>query len=229
MTQVVGHSRQLWSLVRKDLRREFRARMTWPSMLLFALLLALALELPLDLPAALKQRVDGSLLWLAIFVASTLGLDRSLADEHEDGCWDALRLYPVPAAVVFLAKTLLNFLALLAVTAALLPLFAALADAPLLSRPGPIFVIAALANLALAAVGTLVGALAGGLGRRGNLVALLLLPLALPVILAAGELTRLTLAGELADAFWNWLQLLGVFALVFTLLGTLIFEFLMEA
>ena len=52
--------------------------------------------------------------------------------------------------------------------------------------------VAMLANLGLAAIGTLIGGLVNGVRRRrANLIVLLLLPLVVPVLLGAGEATRL--------------------------------------
>ena len=126
MTAIASYARSMWWLARKDLRREFRARMTWPAMLLLGLLLVMTLELQTDLPADVKEQLAGGLLWLAVFFSGTIGLERSFADENDEGCWDALRMYPLSPTVIYTAKLLFNFTALMVVTAVLLPLFAAL-------------------------------------------------------------------------------------------------------
>lgn len=228
MTTIVSHARKAWYLFRKDLRRECRSRTTWPSMLLLGFLLVITLELQLDLPSAMRDRVAGGLLWLAVFVAGTLGLERSFGNEQDHGCWDALRMYPVAPAVVFLSKALFNFATLTGFAAVLIPLFAVLSGAPLLKWPGATLLIVLLANLGLAAIGTLVGALTSAARNRGHLIALLLLPLVLPVVLGAGEATRLVIAGEWGGEGWRWLQLLGAFAAMFITAGVLFFEFIME-
>jgi ABC-type transport system involved in cytochrome c biogenesis permease component len=57
---------------------------------------------------------------------------------------------------------------------------------------------------------------------------LLLLPLATPILLSAAEATRIALATS-ADRLWAWwIQLLLVFAVIFTVIGTLVIEFVME-
>jgi heme exporter protein B len=228
MTAIASYARTMWWLARKDLRREFRTRMTWPAMLLLGLLLVMTVELQTDLPADVKEQLAGGLLWLAVFFSGTIGLERSFADENDEGCWDALRMYPLSPTVIYTAKLLFNFTALMVVTAVLLPLFAALSDVPLLDRQGTMLLVSLLANLGLAAIGTLIGALVNGMGRRGNLIALVLLPLVLPVLLGAGEATRLVIADDLGQEFWRWLQLLAAFSLIFVTAAVLIFEFVME-
>jgi ABC-type transport system involved in cytochrome c biogenesis permease component len=57
---------------------------------------------------------------------------------------------------------------------------------------------------------------------------LLLLPLITPVILSAAAATRLLVAADLDEQWWRWVQLLACFAVVFTTLGALVFEFVIE-
>jgi heme exporter protein B len=218
----------VWCLVRKDLHREHRVPQTLPAMLLLGLVLVLMIELQLDSSAPSTRRMASGLLWLAIMFAGTLGLDRSFAGEREEGCWDALRMYPVSPGVVFTAKTVANLTHLCVVAGVLIPLFLILSDASLPAGPAPLLLVAVLANVGFAAIGTLIGALSNGLRRRGNWTALLLLPLVLPVMLGAGEATRLILGGDLGPAFWRWLQLLAAFAAMFLTAGALVFESLME-
>jgi ABC-type transport system involved in cytochrome c biogenesis permease component len=106
--------------------------------------------------------------------------------------------------------------------------FTALTDVPLLARPGPLILIAALGNIGFAAIGTLVSGLTASLRRRGGLLALLLLPLVMPVALGSAEATRMVLTAEADPLWWQWIQLLAVFAAVFTVVGALAFEFVME-
>jgi heme exporter protein B len=89
-------------------------------------------------------------------------------------------------------------------------------------------VVAALGNIGFAAVGTLVSGLTSGLRHRGGLLTLLLLPLVVPVVLAAAETTRIALAGQIDALWWRWIQLLAVFAVLYTVVGAMLFEFVME-
>jgi heme exporter protein B len=110
----------------------------------------------------------------------------------------------------------------------LIPLFAVLCDTQLLLHPVAILIVTLMAAYGLAAAGTLVGALTLGLKGRGDLLTLLLLPLVLPVVLAAGDATRLLLADELDFDFWRWLQLLAAFAVTFTTAGIMVCPFVIE-
>lgn len=215
-------------LALKDLRVEWRSRRVWPSMLLLGGLMVLMISLQLDLPAPLRRNAGGGLCWLAVFLAGTLALDRALGAEREEGCYDALRLYPVAPLALYVAKLLVNFLAVSVLECVLVPALVVLADIPLLDRPGPLLLVALLTNLGFAAVGTVLGAATSGLSQRGGLMAVLSLPLMTPVVLAASEATRAILANPTDGGWWRPVQLLGCFALLFGTLGALVFEITLE-
>ena len=197
-------------------------------MLLLGLVVVVMLAMQMDTLAADQPRVASGLLWLALFFAATISLDHSFANEREEGCWDALRMLPLSPTVIFGAKLSLNFLTLSCVSLILIPLFAAFSGAPLLMRPGALVSVVVLADLGLASAGTLIGALINGLKRRSHLLTLLLLPLVSPVVLGAGDATRLAITGDLGGEFWRWLQLLAAFAVIFTTAGIVVCEFVME-
>ncbi len=217
-----------WWIVHKDLVSEFRARRVWPAMLLLGMVVALVFSLQVELLPEHKQQLVGGLLWLAVFFAGALVFDRSFAAERDEGCWDGMRLLPVSSGTVFLAKLTVNILALAALEGLLIPLFFLLSDLPLASRAWPLALIAVFASPGLAAVGTLVSGLATGGGRGGHLLVLVVLPLAIPVLLAAAECTRLAVENRIDEAWWRWLQLQGAFSVVFVTAGALLFEYAIE-
>jgi len=219
---------KLWWIVHKDLVSEWRARQAWPAMFVLGVVVVLVFSLQMDVLPAQKPALAGGLLWLAIFFAGIFALDRSFAAEREAGCWDALKVYPVSPALVYLGKLLVNIVTLGALQCVLVPLFVALGDVPLLAHPGAMIAVAALGNLGIVSVGTLLSALAAGIRRSGNLTTLLVLPLVIPVVLGAAEATRLATVGEFGPAWWQWIQFLAAFALVFVTAGIVLFEFVIE-
>lgn len=220
--------KSFWWLIHKDLTRELRAHYIWPAMLLLGFVLVFVLAMQIDLPFENKSRVSGGLLWLAIVFAGTLAMERSFANEHEAGCWQTLTMYPISSSVIFFAKLAVNLASLVILELVLIPVFIALTDVPLLARPGSFLLITALGNIGFAAVGTLISAISADLRDRGGLVALLLLPLMIPVVLASAEATGMMLADEMDRQWWLWIQLLAVFAIVFTALGAMVFAVIIE-
>jgi heme exporter protein B len=220
--------RKLWWMIHKDLVSESRARRVWPAMLLLGIVVALLFSFQMDLPPGEKGRIAGSLLWLSIFFAGMLAIESSVAAEREEGCWEGLLLYPVTPAPVYLAKLLANVVALGALEGILIPLFAVLADVPLAAHPWAMLLVAVLGNVGLAAVGTLLSVLAGGMRQKGSLLVILVLPLVVPVLLAAAEATRLAGEDALGAEWWRWVQLLFAFDVVFVAAGTMLMDFAVE-
>lgn len=220
--------RKLWWMIHKDLVSESRARRVWPAMLLLGIVVALLFSFQMDLPPGEKRRIAGSLLWLAIFFAGMLAIERSVAAEREEGCWEGLLLYPVTPALVYLAKLLANVVALGALEGILIPLFAVLADVPLAAHPWAMLLVAVLGNVGLAAVGTLLSVLAGGMRQKGSLLVILVLPLVVPALLAAAEATRLAGEDALGAEWSRWVQLLFAFNVVFVAAGTMLMDSAVE-
>ena len=150
----------LWWLIHKDLIAEWRARRVWPVMLVLGAVVSVLISLQLDWLPHHKPRVACSLFWLAVFFAGMLAVDRSFAAEREENCWEALTLYPLSPTTIYFAKLIVNSLALSAVQIVLIPLFGALCDMPWLASPAALLLIVACGNVGIAAVGTLVSAVA---------------------------------------------------------------------
>jgi heme exporter protein B len=219
---------KLWWLIHKDLVVEYRTRQAWPAMLLLGIIVAVVFNLQMELPREQQPAAAGAMLWLAILFSGLVAVERTCAAEQQDGCWDALSLYPLPQSMIYLAKLAVNFIALLALECLLVPLFVVLADVPLLRHPWAMMLVAVLGSLGIAAVATLVSALTHGLRQPAAVLSLLVLPLVLPVVLAAAEATRLIAEDDLGDVWWRWVQFLAAFAIVFTTLGIVLFGSLVE-
>jgi len=115
------------------------------------------------------------------------------------------------AAAVFLQLAVLEVL----LTIGIVVLYGSQVDDPVL-----LILTAATAAVAVAATGTLYGALASGLGARETLLPILLLPVLAPVLIGATRSFDDALGTAAVDG-WAWLGLLAVFGLVATALGAL--------
>jgi heme exporter protein B len=218
-------STKLCWLIYKDLVSECRSWRVWPETLLLGALVAVFFSLQIDLPGEQQRRVAGTFVWFAILFAGLPTLERSFTSEREDRCLDGLLLSPVTPATVYLAKLVVNLVVLGALACLLIPLWAAFSGVPLLASPVEIALVAFLGILGIAAIGTLLSALVSGPGPRSGGLVLLVLPLVLPVVVAAAESTRLILENDLSREWWRWVQFLATFATVFVTAGTALFEY----
>jgi heme exporter protein B len=165
-------------------------------------------------------------LWATVAFASTLGLSRSLAREQQSGCIDGLLLAPVDRSAIFFGKAIGNLLFMTAVEIVLLPLFSALFDVPLL-RPGVVLVVV-LGTIGYAAVGTLLAAIAVNTRAREVMLPVLLLPLAIPALIAAVQATAGLVEGATLNEVNGWVQLLVVYDLVIVAVAMLTFGYVVE-
>ena len=215
-------------IIHKDLVSECRTRRVWPSMLLLGIVVAIVCNIQMELLPTHKREIIGSMLWLAIFFAGTVAMDRSFAAERDEGCWDGLSLSPMSPATIYAAKLTVNVVALAALQAILIPLFVILSGMEFTSHPWAMVLVSLLGNLGIAAVGTFLSAMSAGIRHNASLLVLLVLPLATPVMLAAAEATRLVFEGSIDTPYWRWIQFLAGFAVIFVTAGTMLFEYVVE-
>jgi heme exporter protein B len=218
----------------KDLRVEWRSRVGTNQVLPFAVVVLVLFAFALDPDRGILARATGGLFWVTILLSTLLGVQRSFALEGGDGSRDALRLSALEPAAVFLGKAAALVAQLVALEVVLGIGVAVLYDTSLDTQGSSVWVLLALlvstalvATIGLAAAGTLYGVLAAGLRVRETLLPLLLLPVTAPVLIGATRAFESALGGAPADG-WPWTGLLGVFALVYTALGLVLFGSLLE-
>lgn len=216
-------------LGRKELQLEGAGRGRLANLLPFAALVCLLFSFAVGPQPALLQRLAPGFLWLAVLLASLLGLAESMAVEHADGALEGLRLLGISPTAIFLAKASANWLFLFLLSLAVLPLAVALYDAPGPSSWPQLLAVLALGTGAISAPGTLFAALTAELRGRDLLLPLLMLPLLVPGLLAAVRATSLLLLGDPMDELFGWQALLCGFQAVYWPLCTVLFERVVEA
>lgn len=216
------------AIVGKDLRTELRTMQSLPAMVLFAVTTFIIFRYGLD-RTSLSGSLAGGVLWATLLFAAILGINRIFLAEREEGGFDAFRLAPVDRSVLFTAKATVLFLYLVAVELIVVPVFGVffLTD---WSGLLPLIPVMIGVNLGFAALGTLVSSMAVNSRARDLLVPLLLLPLVVPLMIAATGATAqlLDAAGPGYDRFGTWLLVLALYDGVFCLVGYAVFEFLLE-
>jgi heme exporter protein B len=212
----------------KDLRIELRTRDVLTAMGMFALLIVVVASFAFPTAGEQRETIAAGLLWMAWLFAILLGIGRSLAMEHEEDCLDALLTSPVPRESIYLGKLLSN-LAFVGVTQLfLLPVAVVLLQ--LEPRTGlPLLLLTvAVGTLALVAVTTLFAAMAATTRTREAILPVLVIPVAIPVLVAAVRATEIALSGGAPGAATSWLLLLTAAAALFLLLGMATFRHVLE-
>ena len=222
----MNYARQVWAIVAKDIAAELHTREIFNAMFVFAVLALLIFSFALNLRGATAQAAAPGVLWATIAFAGNLGLSRSMTHEQQTGGLDGLRLAPIDRTAIFFGKALGNLLLMLVVEVVLLPLGTALLNVSLL-RPS-VLVVLLLGTVGYAAVGTLLAAIAVNTRAREVMLPILLLPLAVPLLIAAVQATAGLLDGlTLADVN-GWMRILVVYDLVMVAVAVLTFEYAIE-
>ncbi len=210
----------------KDLRAEFRSRQLISAMALFAILAVLVFYFTLESNREARIAALPSILWVIVVFAGTLGLNRSLAAEQDSGSLDALLLAPIPRAVLFYGKLIGTWLFTLLVALVSTLLLSLLFNVGLFMPE--LWVVIVLGTLGFAAVGTLLGSIAVQASGRETTLPILVLPVALPIIIASVHATADLLAGLPVSDWVVWLELLASVDLIFLLLAFVLFDFVVE-
>ncbi len=217
------------TILRKDLLLELRTKESVPAMTLFSITVYVLFHFGLD-----RDSLDGELaagvLWVTLLLAAVIGVTRLFAAEREQGGIDALLLAPVDRTALFVAKAAALFVFLVLVELIAVPAFGLLLLGPGLGGALPeLLLVLLLGNLGIAAVGTLVSALAAETGARELIVPLLLLPLLVPLLISCAQATEpLLRIGQGPEDLARWLGLLTLYDVVFVLVSVAVFDFLLE-
>ncbi len=175
----------IWSaakaLMIRDLRLIWRRRGDALQPALFALLVVVLFALALGGEARELAKVAAAVLWLAVLLAGLLALDTLFRGDADDGSLEQWLLAPVPLAWLVLVRTSMHW-----ATTALPLLVATPFLAELLHLPHeqlPVLLASlALGTPLLSLMGAVVAALTVGMRRSGILIALLALPLYVPIL-----------------------------------------------
>jgi heme exporter protein B len=219
---VLAEGETVWVLLRKDLLSEWRTREASIAALVFALMVLLAFNFAFDLRLGRADLVAPGVLWTTFLFSGLLALGRGFARERDRGTLEGLLIAPIDRGAIYLSKLLANTLFVLLVEAVTLPLFAALFsvtfDWPRMA------LISVLGALGFCGVGTLFAAMASHTRAREVLLPVLLLPIALPVIIATVRATSAAVGPSPVVDDLPWLNLLLAFDAIFIALSYLVFD-----
>lgn len=221
------------NLVWKDLLMEFRAKNVLSSMFIFSFLVitvfVFAFAFTPD-PDTVKVVFPG-LLWLAFSFAGVLGLNRTFAAEKEERCLWGLMLAPVDRTAIYFGKAAGNLLFMGVVEVMSLPLFFVLFNVPAGGPPLALLGVLFLGTLGFVAVGTFLAGLAANTRAGEILLPLIILPIIVPVLIAAVKSTSIVLAGippDMTAELWRWLRLMAVYDVIFLAVPFMLFEYVLE-
>ena len=179
------------AMLRRDLTLAWRRRGDLAMPVLYAVIVAVLFPFALGPDLALLQRIAGGVVLVTVLLAMLLALDAMFASDIEDGSLEQLLLAPQPPALMLGMKILAHWLATALPLVAISPVLAGMLHLPVAAMPALVLALL-LATPLLSLLGAVLIALTAGTRRSGMLLALMLLPLCVPVVIFA--------AGAVADA-----------------------------
>jgi heme exporter protein B len=177
----------------------------------FFLVITTLFPLALDPSLSLLRDIAPAALWVGALLSSLLALDLLFRDDGQDGTLEQLALCGQPFAGLLLAKTVVHWCLTGLPLVLVAPLAATALGAPTAAMPG-ILAAVLLGTVALSLIGAVGAGLTLTLRRNGSLLALLVLPLAVPVLIFGARASALAIAGESAAAPLYLLAALAVLA-----------------
>jgi len=173
---------QALALLRRDIVLAWREGSAIGTALGFYLVVVAITPLGLGPDLNLLSRIAPSILWVALLLASLLSADRIFHNDYEDGALDVLATGPLPLELVAAVKSLAHCITTGIPLALLAPVLGLLLNLPIGAYP--LLVLAMLAGTpAVSFVAAIGASLTLGLRRSGVLLALLVLPLYVPVLI----------------------------------------------
>lgn len=201
------------ALVRRDLTLVWRRRGDAANPILFALIVVALFPLVIGPEPEQLRRIAAGVVFVAVLLAGLLALDTLFRGDHEDGSLEQLVLSPHPLSLLLACKIAVHWLTTALPLILVAPLLGELMHVDETLRwllPATLL----LATPLLSLIGAVCVALTVGMHRSGMLLALLVLPLYVPVLIFGAGACNAAQAGLPFLAPLLWLGAALVLALV---------------
>jgi heme exporter protein B len=149
---------------------------------LFFLIVVVMMPFAIGPDLNLLARIGPAVLWLGALLASLLALDRLFAVDHEDGSLDLLMMGAMPLELAILAKAVAHWLTTALPLVIIAPVLGLMLNVEM-GAMGFVALTLLAGTPALTFIGLIGAALSVALRRGGLLLAVLVLPLTIPVLI----------------------------------------------
>lgn len=201
-------------IVARDLTLAWRRRADVLSTLFFFVIVVSLFPLGIGPEAKLLRAIAPGVVWVAALLASMLSLGRLFANDYQDGTLEQMLLTPQPLYLIVMGKVLAQWL----VSEVPLVLIAPLIGIQFDLAPKTLWILffsLLIGTPVLSLIGSIGAALTLGLRGGGVLIALLILPLYIPVLIFGAAAVDASIAGMSPQANLYLLSAFLVMAAVF--------------
>ncbi|MCQ4320935.1 heme exporter protein CcmB [Stutzerimonas stutzeri] len=198
-------------LLARESRLLFRRPAELANPLVFFAIVIALFPLAVGPESQLLQTISPGLVWVAALLAVLLSLDGLFRSDFEDGSLEQWVVSPHPLALLVLAKVLAHWMFSGLALVLLAPLLGLMLGMPVSALP-VLLMSLLLGTPVLSLLGAVGAALTVGLKRGGLLLALLILPLYIPVLILGSGALQAALQGLPALGYLLWLSSLTALA-----------------
>ena len=216
------------TLLKKDLKLEFRSKEIILSTFVLGLSILLVFALSFQNQTKVIYEFSSGILWVVILFISTFGLNRAFSIEQESSSMWSWLSSPIDRGLVFLSKMVsISIYVLLSEIMFLIPFFIFMkipTNFPLIN----LIIIILVGTLAIITIGCLISTITLQARIRNALIPILLFPSCTPIIISATKSTLLILKNRPFIDWSFWLLLMITFFIIFSLVGYIIFDKVIE-
>ena len=216
----------VFTVVKKDLLYEVRSKEIVLSILVFSLLSIVTFNFAFDPTPRIIALVVPGILWVSLSFGAILGFNRAFSLENETDGFAGTLMTPITKDALFLAKSLSNFIFLVAAEIFLIPVIIAFFDVKIDLMT--LLCISFLTLLGLSFVGCVFGSLSVNTRASEVMLPVLFIPVIIPLLLGATQSTQTMLVGGGRQESSNWIGLMAVFDITYLIVGAFCFSLLVS-
>lgn len=216
----------LIALIKKDLTIERHTREIFLVMFIFALSILFIINFALDTDIKAHSSGAAGIIWVILVISGQLSLNQIMNLEKQGDMLDALLAAPVSMTAVYLSKTITCFLGMYGMSLIIFPLYSIFYNVSLNSAH--ILWISALGCWGYASLGVLISSMTIQTRMRDILLPVLFFPAIIPLVVAAVKVTETVFLGESIGSAMGWVSQLIAFDVIFTAIGIISFDFVLE-
>lgn len=215
----------LSALISKDLRLVLVRGAGLVQALLLGLLLIFVFSLSLETGERMSGQGAATIFWLASAFCQVLTFNMLYGLEEINQTRSGLLLVPVPVQTIWLGKALAGLSLVLVAQAVFFPATLVFLGQTLGNEWPTALLVMFAVDIGMAALGSLLGALAQGQAARESLLSIVLFPLMIPVLLGGIRAGAGGFGALLTEGTQSWLGLVLAFDAVFLAIGLILFPF----
>jgi heme exporter protein B len=215
------------AIIFKDIAVEWRNKESVSSMFMFGVLTLVIFNYAFDPTGMDRSVISPGILWVSFTFAGIIGLNRSLSMEIDNECLQGLLLAPLSRGDLYLGKVASNFAFMMTAELLMMPPFVILNNLRVNIQVLQIIGVAVVGTLGFVAVGTILSMISAHTRMKEVILAILQIPLSVPVILMSVSSTAMIMEGQTAGIFAR-LSILGAFSIVYLTASYLLFEYVVE-